>query len=126
MEDDIDERTDFMLKATEMEGSFFFIIAFVLSISVVFLINRLLKKRNQVTGNQFDKEFFNKEIRVLIVILVIFSSTYILRGIWDIKMSPALHTFGGMLNALFIGLICDLGPVMMLMFFHLKNFKMKM
>ena len=80
-----------MERSTDFEGGAFFVIAFVLCLSVTFLINRLIKKRNQGTISQFDREFFDKEIHTLVIILVIFSSTYILRGIWDIKMDPNLH-----------------------------------
>ena len=80
-----------MEEATEFEGNAFFAIAFLLCLSVIFLINRLIKKRNQGTISQEDREFFDKEIRTLVIILIIFSSTYILRGIWDIRMNPNLH-----------------------------------
>ena len=112
-----------MKRALGLESAAFFVIAFVLCLSVIFLINRLIKKRNQGTISQFDREFFDREIRTLVIILVIFSSTYILRGIWDIKMDPNLQKFNGIICQLLVGIICDFGPLMMLMCFHLKNFQ---
>ena len=47
VEDNTEERTLLMDRVTEFEGGAFFVIAFVLCLSVAFLINRLIKKRNQ-------------------------------------------------------------------------------
>ena len=37
-------------------------------------------------------------------------------------MNVDLTTFGGILESLLIGLICDFAPVTLLMTFHFKNF----
>ena len=59
------------------------------------------------------------------VILVIFSSTYMLRGIWDLMLTVNFAHFSGMLGQLLVGLICDFAPVVLLMLWHYKNFRVK-
>ena len=72
-----------------------------------------------------DKAVFDREIRTLLAILVIFSSTYMLRGIWDLMLKVNFAHFGGMLGQLLVGLGCDFAPVFLLMVFHYKNFRTK-
>ena len=67
-------------------GWCFFSLSILLCLCVYFLLNRLFKKRDQVAGKQLDKKVFNREICALMVILIIFSSTYILRGFEDIYL----------------------------------------
>ena len=58
-------------------------------------------------------------------ILIIFSSTYILRGVFELEVKTSLRKFNGMIYSLLIGLICDFTPLMLLMTFHYKNFIQK-
>ena len=67
-------------------GWCFFSLSILLCLCVYFLLNRLFKKRDQVAGKQVDKKVFNREICALMVILIIFSSTYILRGFEDVYL----------------------------------------
>lgn len=57
----------------------------LLTVSVLFLINRLAKVRDNVLENDQndDKIVFNHEIRTLLVILVVFDLSYLLRGVWN-------------------------------------------
>ena len=55
MEDDKEKRNSLMEDVTELEGNAFFAIAFLLCLSVIFLINRLIKKRNQGTISEEDR-----------------------------------------------------------------------
>ena len=105
----------------------FFSLSLFLIGSVAFLIYSLYKKRDQVLAHSSNvsKDVFNKEIRALLAILVIFSSTYIVRGVWDLNWSADLTTYTLMISSLFIGLICDFGPITLLMVFHYKNFNQK-
>ena len=83
------------------------------------------RKRDQVAHTETDKCVFDKEIRTLLAILVIFSSTYMLRGIWDLMLEVNFSHFNGMLSQLLVGLGCDFAPVFLLMVFHYKNFRIK-
>lgn len=79
------ERVTLLRKWVPVLSWLFFSLSLVLCLCVYFLLNRLFKKRDQVKANKDDKSVFNREIRALLVILVIFSSTYIMRGIWDLE-----------------------------------------
>ena len=68
---------------------------------------------------------FDREICVLLAILTIFSSTYILRGVFELEVNTNLNSFRGMIYSLLVGLICDFTPLMLLMTFHYKNFHQK-
>ena len=68
---------------------------------------------------------FDREIWVLLAILVIFSSTYILRGVFELEVHTNLSSFRGMIYSLLVGLICDFTPLMLLLTFHYKNFHQK-
>ena len=81
-----DERDVFMGKFSRSFTWDFFSLSLVLFLCVFFLINRLKKKKDQLTSSQVDKEFFNKEICTLLAILIIFSSTYMLRSLWDLDL----------------------------------------
>ena len=120
-----DERSSLIDRWLNPFGFCFFILSFVLFLSVYFLLNRLRNKKKQAASSQADREFFNREMCELLAVLIIFSSTYILRGSWDIKMTSNLTEFWGMIESLSIGIICDFAPVMLLLVFHFKNFYKK-
>ena len=82
---DHDERSELNNRWFDSFGWCFFSLSLVLFLSVYFLLNRLGKKRDQVNSTLAEKDLFNREIRALIAILVIFSTTYMLRGIYDLK-----------------------------------------
>ena len=103
-------------------GWCFFSLSFFLFLSVYFLIRRLRKKRDQISTSQNDEESFNREIRALIAILIIFSSTYMLRGAHDQMVIVDAGEFVATLEGLVIILICDFAPLMVLLVFHFKNF----
>ena len=71
-------------------GIAFFVLAVLLSVSIIWLVNRLKKKRDQVSQSEEDKSLFNSEIRTLWIILATFTITYIVRGAWDFRMDPLL------------------------------------
>ena len=106
-----------------MCGYSFFLLSIILFLCVFFLLNRLCEKRRQVNCTQADKEVFNREIRALVTILIIFSSTYMLRSFWDFFSSTTPSPFVGTLVGFGVGLICDFAPIMFIMVFHFKNFK---
>ena len=103
----------------------FFSLALILFLSVYFLLNRLTTKRDQVTTTRAAKDVFNREIRGLVAVLVVFSLTYILRGLWDYMRSPNPTKFKGLMDSLAIGLLSDFAPVMFLEVFHFSNFHKK-
>ena len=71
-------------------GIAFFVLAVLLSVCIIWLVNRLKKKRDQVSQSEEDKSLFNSEIRTLWIILATFTITYIVRGAWDWDMDPML------------------------------------
>ena len=103
----------------------FFSLALILFLSVYFLLNRLCMKRDQVTTTRAAKDVFNKDIRGLIIVLVVFSLTYVLRGLWDYNREPNPTKFFGLMDSLAIGILSDFAPVMFLEVFHYKNFHKK-
>ena len=104
----------------------FFFLSFVLFLCVYYLISKLLKKRDQVTGSsQVDKDIFNHEIHALLGTLILFSSTYILRGVWLLKSKPNTREPLEILIGLLVGIVCDFVPVTILLAFHFKNFNSK-
>lgn len=119
------ERAELIARWLPWFGWCFFSLSFALFLSVYFLIDRLCRKRDQVTNNEADRDFFNGKIRTLLAILIIFSSTYMLRGVWDLKEHPNSGTFVKIIEMLSIGILCDFVPIMFIMVFHYKNFFMK-
>ena len=92
-----------MLKRwNDINGWCFFSLSLVLFLCVTFLINRLKKRREQATVEQVDKEVFNREVGTLLAILIIFSSTYMLRGGQDFALTYNMDTFVSLLVPLLI------------------------
>ena len=58
-------------------------------------------------------------------ILVLFSSTYLARGIWDLEVNLEFSELKGIVSYLMTGIICDFIPVIILIIFHYKNFRVK-
>ena len=120
-----EEKKDFIEDFSVALGYGFFILSLFLIATVALLINRLRTKRDQVANSEESKAVYNKEIKTLWWILGGFSLSYAIRGIWDITNSSVRHTtFGGMMaDLLLIGLFCDFVPIISLVFFHYRNFR---
>ena len=120
-----EEKQDFIEDFSVALGYGFFILSLFLIATVALLINRLRTKRDQVANSEESKAVYNKEIKTLWWILGGFSLSYAIRGIWDITDSYVSHpTFGGMMaDLLLIGLFCDFVPIISLVFFHYRNFR---
>ena len=78
-----------------------------------------------MTTTRAAKDVFNREISGLIIALVYFCLTYVLRGLWDYYREPNPTKFKGLMESLAIGIISDFAPVMFLEIFHYKNFHKK-
>ena len=78
-----------------------------------------------VSSTHLDNRVFNGEICTLLAILITFSTTYIMRGLFDIKVDMKLMTFVSMLSYLIVYFFCDYLPLMLLMTFHYRNFNSK-
>lgn len=77
------------------------------------------------TNQKEQIEFFNREIRTLWKILIVFNSSYLLRGIWDQMSSPYMPEYYMMMLNIATGLAFDCFPVSCLIYFHYRNFKTK-
>ena len=76
-----------------------------------------------MANTETDRAFFNREIRILLVILIIFSSSYMARGIWDMITKVEWKYFDGIVTQLLIDISSDFAPVVLIMLFHYKNFR---
>lgn len=72
-----------------------------------------------------QRDFFNREIRTLWIILVAFNITYLIRGLWDQLTSQYLRQYTLMVFNIILGLTFDFIPVTLLLYFHYRNFKVK-
>ena len=68
---------------------------------------------------------FNREIYSLWCILTIFTITYVVRGVWDYMVDPSFPNFRETCEELWLGLFCDFLPIMLLLIFHMRNFREK-
>ena len=73
---------------------------------------------------------FSKEKAQVLLTLVLFDSTYALRLVWNLVISisklPETQTFLFItLNLLLSGLVFDLVPIALILYFHAKNFGSK-
>ena len=95
-----------------------------LFVNVFWLVSRLKKK--QSLGSNVENANFNKEIRVLWVILSTFSVTYVIRGSWSEFVVPHLSDwYGWSLLQILLGILFDLIPITLILVLHLKNFRKK-
>ena len=69
-----------------------------------------------------QKKIFNSEINTLVMILIIFSSSYLLRGFWNEILSESSRAFAKLTTQVVAGLIFDCVPIMFLLIYHLRNF----
>lgn len=65
-------------------------------------------------------------MKALWIILGIFNSTYLARALWDyIFLQTQLPSFQLQLSAVLLGLFWDWMPIMIILIFHRKNFKVR-
>ena len=67
---------------------------------------------------------FNREIRTLWVILTIFTIAYAIRGLNDLT-NGSDGKFIGIIDDLIVGIVCDFIPIMLLLVFHFRNFRVR-
>jgi hypothetical protein len=79
-----ESRNSMLNELNQYIGYVLYFMFFLLLVCVIRLIRLLKKMRDHLYVNETEqKDFFNKEIRTLWVILIVFNSTYLLRGLWD-------------------------------------------
>ena len=100
----------------------YFCLSTILFICVLYLVSLLKKKRNQISWQSNERAYFNKEICKLWIILSVFSATYMIRGIWDTLSLRKNDSFGLLVWSVLNGLLYDFIPVMLIMYFHYRNF----
>ena len=100
----------------------YFSLSILLFICVFWLVSLLKRKREQVDWQRAEKAHFNREICKLWIILSVFSSVYLIRGCWDAKFIPGFDSFGQLLWDILQGILYDFIPVMLIMYFHYRNF----
>ena len=69
-----------------------------------------------------ERAYFDREICMLWIILSVFSGTYMIRGVWDYIAHPGRENFGLLLWTILDGVLYDFVPVMLIMYFHYRNF----
>ena len=117
------ERSALIRESSDYISYCFFALSVLLVVCVIWLVALLKKKRDQVSRSSIDKQAFNNEIRTLWIILSVFSSTYLARGVWDTFYNPTFTHFWSMMAAVLTGLVWDFFPCMLIMVFHHHNFK---
>ncbi len=100
-----------------------YILFFLLGISVLWLISRLKKKRDQAQGESDKQRMFDKEIKLLWVILGVFNITYLIRAVWDSVTNEFYVDYGTMVGVMMLAILWDFVPVMILLVFHYRNYK---
>ena len=80
-----------------------------------------------MTLEEHDLAFINKEICKLYAVLVLFNITYLIRGTYDFIAKGDLPdlTLRYLFFSMTLGLLWDFAPVMLLMIYHYRNFKVK-
>ena len=97
---DQEERNQLANRCADAYGWCFFSLSFALFLAVYYLISRLQKMRDMILARSpnMDNRVFNEEICALLAILLVFSSTYIMRGLFDINVDMKLLKFISMLS----------------------------
>lgn len=79
-----EERSELTMSWDTTIGYMLYSLFVLLLISVMSLISRLKKVRDVMFQDHDDqRKVFDKEIRTLWVILGVFNSTYLIRGLWN-------------------------------------------
>lgn len=105
-------------------GFFFYLLFALILLSVIRLIT-LLKQQQEFLFRDGQKEqlnFFKKHICQLWMILIVFNTSYLMRGIVDQMPSDYMPEFKSMMLNLVSGLCFDCFPVSFLLYFHYRNF----
>ena len=118
----LDERNEEIKKFGDSMMYIYICLSTLLFICVFNLVSLLKKKRNQVNWQSAERAYFNKEICMLWITLSVFSATYMIRGLWDYISHPSHENFGLLLWSILNGVLYDFIPVMLIMYFHYRNF----
>ena len=107
--------------------AYFLLVAFALHlISGLRLIIALKKHRDTQILVDHDKAFLDQEICKLTIILIIFNSTYLIRALYDFFAEPeGTTTVKILVSGMILGATWDFLPVMLLMTYHYRNFRLK-
>ena len=90
----------------------------------IWLIISLSRKRDQVGQDPDTRRLFNKEITTLVIIMVVFSISYLVRALWDQIYTPkSAYSFTTLTLSLLLGLCFDFFPVSLLLTLHFINFR---
>ena len=76
-------------------------------------------------GNAAELKLFTGEIRTLFLIMLMFTSTYLARALWDAFQQPTGTSFESMAGSIWLSLAFDFFPVSLLMYLHYRNFTVK-
>jgi hypothetical protein len=66
---------------------------------------------------------FDKEIKILWVILGVFNITYLMRAVWDMMTDEFYISYTIMVSVMLLAIVWDFVPVMILLVFHYRNYK---
>ncbi len=66
---------------------------------------------------------FDKEIKLLWLILGVFNITYLVRAVWDSTTNEFYVNYGEMVSVMLLAILWDFVPVMILLVFHYHNYK---
>ena len=118
----IDERNTFIGDVHSVISVVLFCLFALLLISVLWLVSRLRKRRDQVPENERAK--LSKEIYRLWLILGIYAITTLCRAVWDVTMNVYYEKYWSMVGIMLMSLLWDFLPVISLLIFHFRNFRM--
>ena len=118
----LEERNELIKKFGDSMMYIYFSLSILLFICVFNLVSLLKKKRNQVNWQSAERAYFNREICMLWIILSVFSSTYMIRGVKDYMAHPSGNSFKHLLWTILDGVLYDFIPVELIMYFHYRNF----
>ena len=103
----------------------FFVLFILLTVTVKTLIKKLQVKSETLgaTDDEMSDNFFKKEIKTLSTILIIFSSSYLLRIVYDVcaVMPYRLAFFPQFMINLLVTIPFDLIPLLVVIVFHWRN-----
>jgi len=105
---------------------FIFLVLFcMLAASVIILIKKLRAKNKQLVMDDAADNYFRKEINTLIVILVLFSISYLLRVIYDayIGFDDSDGDYRSYVIGSVTGIPFDLLPIVAVLLFHRHNLR---
>ena len=91
--------------------------------TTVWLILRIRRKRDSMQLTSSSRQVFNKEICALQGILSVFSTSYLIRALWDTFYKPSETTFDSLSGAVVLGIVFDFIPIMLIITLHFKNFR---